>query len=331
MVVMADHNHSQRRMRMFLFRSLLGIILFTWLALMVDWGRIAELLLAAEPWSLLGGFMLIVTTRLLTAMKWHVLIHAKQLRPPYQFLLRVVFVSNFLGVFLPTGLGGDAVRMYSLAKVYKHAAESVSSVIVERLTGMTALLVMVIIGACLTIGDQLGRILIPNALVPAVLLFIVLAVLLSPTGYRFTRWLTGLVSARYGFDILMRVDAAVRTYGQMPGSVMKSLGISIGVQLCRIISIYLVVVSLGVDLTFVDVLILVPPAMFVGMLPVTVGGFGVREGAMVVLFSLVGIATTEAFAVALVTRMFNLFSDLPGGIFLVNDGLQAGRVADGNN
>lgn len=325
-VVMADNIQSRRRTRMFLFRLFLGLGLFAWLALLVDWGRIAELLLAAEPWSLLGAFLLIVATRPLTALKWHVLVHAKQLHPPYLFLLRVVFVSNFLGVFLPTGLGGDAVRMYSLSRVYKHAADSVSSVVVERLTGMTSLLALVIVGASLTIGDPLGRILVPNALVPGGLLFVVLAVLLSPAGYRFTRWLTGLVSARYGFDFMMRVDAAVRTYGQMPGPVMKSLAVSVGVQVCRILSVYLAAVSLDVGLSFVDVLILVPPAMFIGMLPVTVGGFGVREGAMVVLLGLAGIPATEAFAVALVIRVANLASDLPGGALLVSSGLQAGRT-----
>ena len=327
-VAAAGNGQAGRRSRMFRFRLVLGLCLFAWLALLVNWGRISELLLGAEPWSLLGAFLLIVATRLLTALKWRVLVHAKQLHPPYSFLLRVVFVSNFLGVFLPTGLGGDTVRMYSLSRVYKHAADSVSSVIVERLTGMTALLAMVIVGAYLTIGDPLGRILVPNALVPGGLLFVVLVVLLSPAGYQFTRWLTGLVSARYGFDFLMRVDAAVRTYGQLPGSVMKSLAVSAGIQVCRIMSVYLAVVSLGVGLSFVDALILVPPAMFIGMLPVTVGGFGVREGAMVVLLGLADIPATEAFAVALVIRVATLASDLPGGALLVSSGLQTGRTVD---
>lgn len=326
-VVTAGNSQAGRRTRMFLFRLILGLGLFAWLALLVDWGQIAELLLEAEPWSLLGAFLLIVAMRLLSALKWRVLVHAKQLYAPYSFLLRVVFVSNFLGVFLPTGIGVDAVRMYSLSRVYKHAADSVSSVIVERLIGMTALLAVLIAGACLSIGDPLGRILVPNALVPGGLLFFVLAVLLSPVGYRFTHWLTGLVVARYSFDFLMRVDAAVRTYGQFPGAVMKSLALSAGVQVCRIMSVYLAVVSLGIGLSFVDAFILIPPAIFIGMLPVTVGGFGVREGAMVVLLGLAGIPATEAFAVALIIRVANLASDLPGGALLVSSGLMTGWMA----
>ena len=89
-VVMADSMQSRHRTRMFRFRLFLGLCLFAWLALLVDWDRIEQLLFAAEPWSLLSAFFLVMVARPLTALKWYVLIHAKQLHPPYLFLLQVV-------------------------------------------------------------------------------------------------------------------------------------------------------------------------------------------------------------------------------------------------
>ena len=86
--------------------------------------------------------------RALMAYRWVVLLCTLDPadRPPLAGVMRIFFVSTFLGTFLPASVGGDAVRAYSLAKLNVGGGDAVASVFMDRMLGVASVLVMAVVG-----------------------------------------------------------------------------------------------------------------------------------------------------------------------------------------
>src|SRR5437870_3820295 len=92
--------------------------------------------------------LLVLVDRSLMAYRWLVLlcIIDPAERPPFAAVMRIFFVSTFLGTFLPASVGGDAVRAYSIAKLNVRPGDAVASVFMDRMLGLASILVMALIG-----------------------------------------------------------------------------------------------------------------------------------------------------------------------------------------
>src|SRR5256712_13852217 len=87
-------------------------------------------------------------------------------RPPLGAVMRIFFVSTFVGTFLPASVGGDAVRAYSVAKLNVPGGDAVASVFMDRMIGVASVLVMALVGLAL------ARDLIDNPAIVASLVFV---------------------------------------------------------------------------------------------------------------------------------------------------------------
>ena len=92
---------------------------------------------------------------------------------------------------------------------------------------------------------------------------------------------------------------------------LLAMALSIGSSLLAMLLIYIMGWAIGADLRALDCLVLVPPALLVSALPISLGGWGVREGALVAAFNLVH---ADPAAVAATSVMFGLTTPLVGGI-----------------
>jgi uncharacterized membrane protein YbhN (UPF0104 family) len=61
-------------------------------------------------------------------------------------IMRIFFVSTFVGTFLPASVGGDAVRAYSLSRWNVRAGDAIASVFMDRMLGVTSILLMALVG-----------------------------------------------------------------------------------------------------------------------------------------------------------------------------------------
>ncbi len=92
---------------------------------------------------------------------------------------------------------------------------------------------------------------------------------------------------------------------------LAARALGIGSSLLGVLLIYMIGSAIGADLRARDCLVLVPPALLVSALPISLGGWGVREGALVAAFSLVH---ADPAAVAATSVIFGLTTPLVGGI-----------------
>jgi hypothetical protein len=221
-------------------------------------------------------------------------------RPPLAAVMRIFFVSTFVGTFLPASVGGDAVRAYSLSKLNVRSEDAVASVFMDRILGVASLLVMAVVG--LTLARE-----------PAANRAIVMA--LAAAGVVCTATLLVIFSRGSRYRLL----EALQKYAAYPGQLVNVLVCSIGVQVLRIVQAYYLGRGLGIDAPLGAYFAFVPLILLVMLLPVTINGIGTSQAAFVWFFGHVGVPAPEAFALSVLFVALGIIGNLPGAVLFVVD------------
>jgi uncharacterized membrane protein YbhN (UPF0104 family) len=217
------------------------------------------------------------------------------------------FVSNVL----PTTIGGDVLRVSRLSKETGESPATFASVVLERLTGWLVLPVITIVGFAVNPGlRHLGtatRVALMLAFGTLVLLAAVLvAAGSSRLGGRFAKtggWRRFVGAVHLGVDRL-RSD---------PGAAANVLVAGFAYQLALVLSAVAAARALGVEAAGLTALLAFFPAVLIAqVLPISMSGLGVREGAFVLFLQPLGVAQKEAIALGLLLYLLNLVVSLLG-------------------
>ena len=96
----------------------------------------------------------------------------------------------------------------------------------------------------------------------------------------------------------------------------------------RVVQVIVAAEALGVDLPVVYFFIIYPMVILIALMPISIGGLGVREAAFVVMFGWVGMTAEQAFATSILVYLATITAVLPGGWLFVRSGV-AGRLTAG--
>jgi uncharacterized protein (TIRG00374 family) len=254
--------------------------------------------------------------RFLMAYRWKLLLLAKNIQLRFWQIVRLYFLGTFIGNFLPSSVAPDAVRVYYAAKGGARTSDIVSSVVVDRLLGIFSLCTVVLLSAMLVFFDRREldfRILsLAIAMMAAVLaIFGCNRILDSIFAQRFFS-----VSEDNKIWVFLKNSyESFKEYRNSKNVLFKSLGLSFGVHVLSILSVYLLSLSINLHVPLFYFFLFVPLIVFLIMLPVSIGGIGVQEGAFIYLFTRVGVPSEHAFTVALLFRVMTLVVSLPGAYF----------------
>jgi uncharacterized protein (TIRG00374 family) len=265
-----------------------------------------------------AAVLLVAFDRALMAYRWLVLLCPIDVRdrPPFRDVMRVFFVSTFLGTFLPASVGGDAVRAYGLARLRVAAGPAVASVLMDRLLGVLSIVFVGVAGLALARSDDLGS----NRSI-AVSLLVAGAVCVIGALIVFSDRAAGLASAVASRLPVPAIRAmateltqATRAYSRYHGELATVLAGSVGVQALRIVQAYCLGRALGIEQSVVVYAALIPLILLVMLLPVSVNGIGTSQVAFVWFFGRVGVGAAEAFALSVLFVALGVVGNLPGGL-----------------
>jgi hypothetical protein len=298
----------------------LGLIAYL-LIYMVDLDELARVIAAARWQPLLGAALLIIAGTALRAVRWQVLLHALKIRVPLRKLVNLYFVGAFFNMFLPTGLGGDAVKMAMLAQDTGQTPEAIGTTLVDRATGLWVLFVLSLIAL------PFSTHLLPAAWLQVILLaslagvvggWLVMATPLLP-------WLGSKVRLP-GQAGLERFYRSVSRLGYR--ALGQALLVSLVFDLFLIAFNVLIAQSLGLDLPLGLFFLFTPLISFSLTLPISVGGLGVREGTYVTLFAAVGVSAAAATAMSLINYVLTyVLIGLIGGLLYLAEGARNAAAA----
>jgi glycosyltransferase 2 family protein len=274
---------------------------------------------AADWRPMAVAVLLVLVDRTLMAYRWVALLCTvdSDRRPPLHSLLRVFFVSTFLGTFLPASIGSDALRSYGVIKLNVGTAEAVASVVMDRIFGIASVLTMGLIGLAIAGSLNEGR---PVAIALGTAGIVCLAAALlvfsragAAVASRLVSWLPGGALRAAGDRGL----ESMRTYAKYPAQLFNVFVCSLAVQAIRVIQAYYLGRGLGLAVPLTTYFALVPLILLVMLLPVTFNGIGTSQAAFVWSFGQVGVKPPEAFALSILFVALGIVGNLPGGFLYI--------------
>lgn len=300
-------------------RLLIAVVLTAWVVWAANPSQVVAHAAAADWRWIAAAVALVFLDRALMAYRWMVLLCALSpgTRPPFAAVLRIFFVSTFVGSFLPT-LAGDIYRAYSLSRLRVDGVEAAASVIMDRALGVLSM-VLVAIAALDFAREMIGM----PGVMPTVALattgcLIGAACLYSERAASVAVAATRLLPGRKAKMLGAGLVDAVRRYARHHRELTYVLLASIAVQVLRVLQAYCLGAALGVAAPIWAYFVFVPLIVLVMQIPVTAMGLGTSQLAFPVFFGQVGVPRAEAVALSILFVALAVIGNLPGGLLYLS-------------
>jgi glycosyltransferase 2 family protein len=258
---------------------------------------------------LVAGIALMGFSLVLGAWRWQRVLAVFDAHVPLRRLVSTYFAGQFVGNVLPSTVGGDVLRVTRTAKDIGAGDIAFASVVLERLTGFVALPFLLLLGfladPSLFTAPHAWIALTAGAATVGVLVVMVVVAGHPNVAGRFTErenWMRYIGAIHVGVDRLRRD----------PRGAAGVLGAAIAYQLVVVSAVYCAAHTIGLTVPNAAVLAYVPAVAMAQVLPISVGGFGLREGMLVLLLHPLGAETGQAVALGLLWYAMMLIVSLGG-------------------
>lgn len=247
----------------------------------------------------------------LASYRWNIIMKELRFGQRFLFYLRSYFKGAFFNQALPTSIGGDALRVLDIVRLGFRKRDAFAGVFIDRLVGLSGLLIL----------NLLANFLRPDLLPPGIFWVInalsmggitVILVLMAVQRLNFARfrffrrssWLRPL----YGLS--RRTN---RVYHGKKGAIQ--IVMTLLTHLFSIVAFYFLAQGVGMRYGLITFLIIIPPVVLLTLIPIALAGWGVREGAMIGLFSLIGADKTLVLSMSILYGLALIITSLPGLYF----------------
>lgn len=307
----------------FAVKAAVSGLLIWWLVERIDPAPVVEALGRVSPAPLLVAVAGMLVASFLLALRWRAVSTILDIVLDRGRALRLTLVGLFFSQTLPSTIGGDFARIWFVYREGVPMTRAASSVLTDRLIGLASLLVVVALSLPASfslIDDPTARWSLPLLVA---LGFGGIAVLVFMGG--------GPSNLLDGWAATRPVAAVARDLRRLLGGGAGLFGIfamALAIQVLSVFAVWLIGRSVAAEITLLHCLVFVPPVVLIAMVPVSVAGWGIREGAMVVAFGFVGVPAASALAVSLLFGLVQVVVGLPGGLLWLADRRAAPRVSD---
>jgi uncharacterized protein (TIRG00374 family) len=290
----------------------------------IDVSRTVEILGDTNVGYFAAAVALPLVTTWPMALRWKWLLDAKGIHDRLGWLTRAYFVSYAASQVLPTAIGGDATRIYETARRHPGNAGTIAgATVLERAVGGAATLLLAGAGLALAVGEY-----DIDAYLWVEAIFVVLMVIggfliLSRRARAWLRWV-GPVLAR------VRVERPIRAlyegmhgFRDHVGALAAVFVLTIGIQVARILSIWLCGEALGLGLSPRPYFVLGPLLFLVMLVPFTINGLAVREAFFIDFLTRLDVDADAAAATGFLFFATTIALALPGVAVLAWEAIRA--------
>lgn len=276
----------------------------------VDIAQLVAMLRQQEPCWLIAALLLILCQIMLGALRWRLILTAiapdSRLALPMRELLRVNYISVFFNCCLPAMVGSDAVRVLLTRSERMPLSVCIHSVIIDRLIALAALAALVVI-----MLPWLGAILHVDTPSPLPLLALAAALGLWAL-FRLDRLLKKWEHVR-PVSWLLYFIGNLRLLISSPFSAIACVVLAFAAHISFCLAAYTLAQSLGIHITVIQCIALIPLVALATTLPISIGGWGVREAGMVGLLAMLSVPKAAALLLSIQLGLIVTIASLPGG------------------
>ncbi len=304
-----------RRQALILSKLAVSVALLTYIFSTTDLEALLARVRSGDLLYLVGAAMLYAAMLAIATWRWRRLLKALGFSTSLRALSASYLVATFFNNFLPSNIGGDAVRVRDGSRLTGSTTMSLAVVAIDRILGFGALYLLALLA--FTWGGPVVRELIGAR--PVLLLlsaaFGIMAYLFFRPGMARTlmAWtrLSRVASLSKRFET---VQQAVHVYRERMLDVWLAFGASVALQAVVVCYFYVVARALHIEIPLVVCFVIVPICTLVQAIPISFNGWGVRESVFTLYFAQMGISRESALAFSLVGAALMVLLSLSGAV-----------------
>jgi len=272
-------------------------------------------------------FAIIVFDRVLMSYKWNILLRSRGIDISLFTNIRIYWTATFIGSALPSTIGADIVRTYTLATSNHDASKVLGSVVVERILGFGAVALMALLFLPFA-AAQHAELWIAMGIVALSLVGMVFLcfILLNPT---LTSWIRRPISRLIG-ERLAALSADIyrgfADFKDRPDVLFVFFLLTLLETLIPVILAVILARSLGIQEGWIMLAALVPLVLFIIRLPIALSGIGVIEWSYVYLYGIIGMSRHEALSLGILMDVVGIVITLIGAVFLIPFNRKSGKA-----
>jgi len=276
-------------------------------------------LYSVHPGALLLSVILFGLALWLGVVRWRMVLAVQGLDLSLLRATRISLVAQFFNSFLLGSTGGDLIKAFYAARETHHKkTEAVTTVFVDRLLGLWAMLlfagVMMVPNSQMLLQhhDLAAAALVVLAMLVA-LTFVLIVAFWGGVSKRFPRARHYLRRLPKG-ELLERSLDSCRQFGKEKMFLLKAVALSLVANIVLVLQISVLGGGLDQSISFTALLVIVPIITCISALPITPNGLGVREQLFVRMLAVIAIPGTAALSLSLLASAEGLFWSLIGGV-----------------
>lgn len=297
-----------------IIKVVISLILIGFLfGFLVDFGKFLETLASLNIEYLLLGVLFLLLSIMISALRWKYLLSIRNAKIKYLTAFKEYLIGMFFNNFLPSSVGGDVSRMIGATKATGNKEVSFSSVIVERMVGLVALLILGICGIIFMdiLNDTLFLYLALVLLAFVVGVFVLL--INERTNLKITIIAEKIFRRKFSFL------SDFRDYSRVSYKLLNVLLISFVFRIVEGFFVYFIILSLGIELGYLYAIVFFASISIIKMIPIAPNGLGLSAVSWVYLLKTVSVnAEISASLDFLIITTSLLISSSGGILWMIN-------------
>lgn len=290
-----------------LIKLIITIIILYIILRVINTDKLLSILYDIKIPFLLLAILFQFLSNLVASFRWNLIMTSLDFKEKLAVYIKSYFKGTFFNQALPSSIGGDAIRVLELGAKGYSKREAFYGIFIDRIIGLLGLLLLNLI------ANFMNSNLLPSWLFNLInligigsILGLIMLVLIRKIKQFEDLPILGLV---YNLSRRFR-----KVYNNLTNIIIQT-SLSIVIHLLSIIAIYAISIALGMDYSLWVFLVIFPPVILFTLIPISLAGWGVREGAMIGLFMLIGAPKEAVLSLSVLYGIIVIICSLPGMYF----------------
>lgn len=292
-----------------ILKIVFSILLMTLVIKLSDPEKIAKTISNANVFMLIIAFILILLGTFIASYRWFTVMNTLNYKGDVKFYIKSYFLGVFFSQLLPSSIGGDAYRVIDVSSLGYKKRDAFLGVLIDRGLGIVGIFIVNIV------FNNILTTLLPKAIhnilniisITGIIGFILFALINRIDFFKTNKVTIYLVKAsEYLANVL-----------NTPKKALFQMSLSVLIHLITFVGVYFIALAVGANLSIATFMVIMPPVILLTIIPISLAGWGIREGAMVGLFSFVGVEKDVAVSISIIFGLCYVIQGLIGLILWI--------------
>lgn len=278
---------------------IIGILLFLYIIIDIGIENIVNSLVLISPIYLVIGLLLIIPRVFLSSYKWFIICKKQRINIRLFYIIKIFLISVFYGFITPASIGGFISIFYIKKKAKVTWEKSITNSLLDGSTELIAGLFLALIGSIILLEYHPS--IFPSILIIFLLILTLFILLLKKEKAEvlFKFFIRPFIPEK----LKTKVDESIESfYEDIPrlGELLTPFLLEYVVWIIMGVQVYLIALNFSIDISFYHFLFIYMISFIAGVIPISIGGLGIREGTLVLLLLVFGVSPQVSFVISLI-------------------------------